>query len=85
MSQPDFQEIEIENLREELNNLQIQFYATSESRKQFAQLAKEQGASKEALLKALKGTLYLFEGKATTKADIEQIAFAKAEIAKCAP
>ena len=34
------------------------------------------------LLAALKGTLYLFEGHAVTKTDLEQIAFARAAIAK---
>ncbi len=34
------------------------------------------------LLAALKGTLFLFEGHAVTKTDIEQIAFARAAISK---
>ena len=34
------------------------------------------------LLAALKGTLYLFEDRAVTKTDIEQIAFARAAIRK---
>ena len=74
MSEPDFQEMEIENLREELNNLQIQYRAANESRKQFEQLAARMGNKAARLEAALRMTHYILNNLPAAQNYPERIA-----------